>query len=328
MSILVQHTRPKDADFFVSGCSGVVRPLNIREFFSIQVVSIGLHFAVLPEHLRSGAVHLDPPFLHVDRPLADLLDQRGGVGNEKDRPPVVDESLDAVGAAVLERLVSNGKHLVEHEDLGLQKCRDREREPDVHPARIPLHRRVDELLQPGKRNDVVELACDLRPAHPEDRPVEIDVLAPAEFPMEPGPDLEQASHPSPDPDLSGRRGRNPGNKLQQSGLARPVRTDDPNRVPLRNLEGDIPERPEFFPLLLRIARNFFAAGERRQEFPCGMARIAQEHAAVDASQMVKLADVFGGYGEHGDKKSKLGMRNVECENRTLPGCQRFHCHEE
>ena len=70
------------------------------------------------------------------------------------------------------------------------------------PLRIALDRRVEELLDLGEGDDLVELASDLGPRHAEDGAVEIDVLAAGELGMKAGADLEQAR----DAALDGRRG--------------------------------------------------------------------------------------------------------------------------
>ena len=69
-----------------------------------------------------------------------------------------------------------------------------EREPHVHAAGVALHRRVEELLDLGERDDLVELARDLGAAHAEDGAVEEDVLAAGQLRVEAGADLEQARH--------------------------------------------------------------------------------------------------------------------------------------
>ena len=74
------------------------------------------------------------------------------------------------------------------------------------PRRIALHRRVEELLDLGKGDDLVELAPDLGARHAEDRAVEIDVLAAGQFGMEAGADLEQAGDAAPDGDAAPRVG--------------------------------------------------------------------------------------------------------------------------
>ena len=77
------------------------------------------------------------------------------------------------------------------QDLGLEVRRDGEREPHVHAARVALDRRVEEPLDPGELDDLVELASDLGRAHAEDRAVEVDVLAAGELGVKAGADLEQ-----------------------------------------------------------------------------------------------------------------------------------------
>ena len=71
---------------------------------------------------------------------------------------------------------------------------DREREADVHAAGVALHRRVDELLDVGELDDLVELAFDLGLAHAEDRAVQVDVLASGQLGVEAGADLQQRRH--------------------------------------------------------------------------------------------------------------------------------------
>ena len=94
------------------------------------------------------------------------------------------------------------EHLVDDQDLGLEVRGDGEREADVHPARVPLDRRVDEPLDLGELDDLVELRVDLAPPHAEDRAVQVDVLAAGQLGVEAGADLEQradaaAHHGSP-----------------------------------------------------------------------------------------------------------------------------------
>ena len=51
----------------------------------------------------------------------------------------------------------DGEHLVHDEDVGLEVRGHGEREPHVHAARVVLHRRVEELLDLGELDDLVEL---------------------------------------------------------------------------------------------------------------------------------------------------------------------------
>ncbi len=79
------------------------------------------------------------------------------MAHEEDRPAAAGDLADPPEAALLERLVADAEHLVDEQDLRLEVRRDGERETDVHAARVPLHRRVDEPLDLGELDDVVEL---------------------------------------------------------------------------------------------------------------------------------------------------------------------------
>ena len=88
---------------------------------------------------------------------------------KSDRAARLAEILHPAEAAALELGVADGEHLVDEQDLRLEVRRDGEGEPHVHAARVALHRRVDELLDLGELDDLVELARDLAPLHAEDR---------------------------------------------------------------------------------------------------------------------------------------------------------------
>ena len=107
--------------------------------------------------------------------------------------PDAAEVLHPPEAALLELGVADREHLVDEQDLRLEMRGDREREAHVHSARVALHRRVDEPSDAGELDDLVELARDLAPPHPEDRAVQEDVLAPGQLRVEAGADLEQAA---------------------------------------------------------------------------------------------------------------------------------------
>ena len=69
--------------------------------------------------------------------------------------------LHLAEALLLELRVADGEHLVDEQDLGLEVRRDGEREPHVHAARVALDGSVEELLDLGERDDLVELPLDL-----------------------------------------------------------------------------------------------------------------------------------------------------------------------
>ena len=59
---------------------------------------------------------------------------------------------------------------------------------------------VDEPLELGELDDVVEALLDVVALEPEHRGVHVDVLATGELGMEAGAELEQRGEPPPHPD--------------------------------------------------------------------------------------------------------------------------------
>src|SRR5262249_44849051 len=76
---------------------------------------------------------------------------------------------------------------VDQENLWLEVDGDRERQADIHATRVVLGGGIDELLDLGEVNDLVELAGDFRPLHAQDRAGEVDVLASRQLTMKPTP---------------------------------------------------------------------------------------------------------------------------------------------
>ena len=124
------------------------------------------------------------------------------VRDEEHRPAGAAELLHPAQAAPLELGVADREHLVDEQDLGLEVRGDGEREPHVHAARVALHRRVDELLDARELDDLVEARVDLAALHPEDRAVQVDVLAAGQLGVEARADLEQAPDAPADLDAS------------------------------------------------------------------------------------------------------------------------------
>ena len=168
-----------------TSCSGACAVSSTRIVTGSSVVSTDLRLPVAVEQLDvddltlaappAGALlALDPPGLvalalvrrddvgrRPDLPqlalvdpggvLAELLDLAEPVADEHDRAPVPAELVDLLGAPALEALVADREHLVDQQHLGLDVGGDGEAEAHVHARRVVLHRRVDELLEPGER---------------------------------------------------------------------------------------------------------------------------------------------------------------------------------
>ena len=98
----------------------------------------------------------DLAVLQHDRPVAEVGDLVEAVGDQHDGAALVLELPDPVHALALERLVTDGQHLVDQQDVRVDVHGDGERQPHVHAGRVELHLGVDERLDAGEGDDRVE----------------------------------------------------------------------------------------------------------------------------------------------------------------------------
>src|SRR4051794_14245432 len=173
------------------------------------------------------------------RARTEFRDRRQVVTHEQDSAPLAGDGLHAAEAFLLKREVADRKDLVNDEDLRLEVGGYRERETQVHAARVALDRRVDKTLDLSERDDLVELPGDLPAPHPEDRAIEKDVLAAGELRMEPCADLQERADAPADREPSLGRRSDSREDLQQRALARAVVADDPERLALSYLEVEV-----------------------------------------------------------------------------------------
>ncbi len=113
--------------------------------------------------------------LEHDGSTAVLPDCIGVMRDEDDRPALGLEPPDPVETLALERLVADGEHLIDEQDLRIGVDGDGEGEPDVHAGRIEFHLSVDEFVDAGEIDDRIEVPFGLLSGEAEDRPVEKDV---------------------------------------------------------------------------------------------------------------------------------------------------------
>ncbi len=128
---------------------------------------------------------------------------------------------------------------------------DGEREPHVHARRVELDLGVDELLDAGEVDDVVEVPVGLLARQAEDRGVEVDVLPAGEVGVEAGAELEQRGEPTATVD--GARGGldDAADDLEQRALARAVVPDQSDGRAGRDRRGRrraAPRSPPMWPL--------------------------------------------------------------------------------
>ena len=80
------------------------------------------------------------------------------VADEQHRAPLLGHVAHLAQAFALELGVADRQHLVHDQDFRLQVRGHREGQPHVHPAGVALDRGVDELLDFGEGDDLVEFA--------------------------------------------------------------------------------------------------------------------------------------------------------------------------
>jgi hypothetical protein len=87
------------------------------------------------------------------------------VGHQQDGAAFALELLDPVDALALEPLVSDGQHLVDHQDVRVDVDGDGKAEPDIHARGVELHGAIDELVEFGEVDDGIEHLVDLPLGH-------------------------------------------------------------------------------------------------------------------------------------------------------------------
>ena len=221
---------------------------------------------VLLDDVAAGAQRAHVP-VEIQRAFAQAGDRLQVVRDEEDRDPLFLELQHPLDAALLKPHVADAEHLVDQEDVGLEVRGDREPETRVHPRRVALHRRVDELRQAGELDDLVELPRDLAALHVQDGALEINVLAAGQVGMESGRDLDERADAPMNLAAPARRRDDPVQQLQRGRFAGAIRSDDPQRFAPLHLERHVADGPELlFGELRRVrAPADQPAGERRHQ---------------------------------------------------------------
>ena len=186
-----------------------------------------------------------------------------------------------VEALVRERFVADREHFVDEQHVRIDVDRDGEPEAHVHARRIRLDRRVDELLELGETDDVVEAAGDLAAAQAEHHAVDVDVLASGDLRVEAGAELDERRHASVDAHGARRRLADAGNQFQHRALARAVAADDSERLARRHVERHALERLEHRvgPEIAQDAARQQRALQRRKLLPPAVTAIDLVHVA-------------------------------------------------
>ncbi len=179
-----------------------------------------------------------------DGPVADRTDLVGRVGDQKDGPALFLKGLDPVDALALKTLVAHSQYLVDHQNVGVDVDRHGKAETHVHARGVELHRSIDECLELGEVDDGIEDAVHFLLGHAQEGSVEVDVLPPGQVLLEARAQLEQTGQFALDDDFARSRLEHAADALEQGRLARPVPAQDPDRLTLAHLQGDVLEGPE------------------------------------------------------------------------------------
>ena len=150
---------------------------------------------------------------------------------------------------------------------------------------------MDQWLDLGEVDDLVQLTIDLRLLHAEDGAVEIDVLPPGQLGMGAGADLQQAADAPADFDLAGGGGGDAREDLEQGALAGAVAADDAEDLALLDLEADVAQGPEL--AALAVAVVLLADLEPRigpaADLGLPAVQVLAQGAAADEAEAVEFA---------------------------------------
>src|SRR5204863_2806656 len=161
--------------------------------------------------------------------VAQVPDGLEGVRHDDDCLTARTELVELLEALLLELGIPYGEHLVDQQDVWVDVDRHGETQPHVHARRVVLHRRVDEVLEAGERDDLVESLVELLLGQAEDRAIEEDVLPPCQLGVEAGTELEERRDLAVSLDTVAFGAQDVGHALEQRALARSVLADDGER---------------------------------------------------------------------------------------------------
>src|SRR3990172_385065 len=142
------------------------------------------------DDFRRWARHSHVPGIEPYRMAAKRANGIHPMTDEQDGAPAPSHVPDLVETLALKGHVADGQDLIDEQDFRIEVGRDREAQAHEHAARVVLYRCIEKLLRLGEGHNIVELAIDLGPLHPQDRAIEINVLAPGQFWMKAGPHFQ------------------------------------------------------------------------------------------------------------------------------------------
>ena len=164
------------------------------------------------------------------------------MADEEHRAPGARLRLELSKTFSLKREVADCKRFVHDQDVRFEVRGNGEGQPNVHATRVALDYRIDELVDLREIDDFVELPRHFLAFHPQNRPVEEDVLAAGQLGMKAGANFQQRPEAAANLCMARARSGHPREDLQQGALASAVAPDDSNDLTPRDVERNIPER--------------------------------------------------------------------------------------
>jgi hypothetical protein len=206
---------------------------------------------VVHDLLRHAAL-ADAAAVEPDRLRAQIHYHVGVVRDEQQRA-ALHEAADEAHALLHEGGIADGQHFVDYQDIGIDMRAYGEGEPRIHAAGIVLDRLIHELADSGELRDGVEAGADLGRAQSQHGRGDEHVLAPGQFRVEAGAELEHGGDPAVHLERAGARADDAARDLQQRRLAGSVAAHDAEAFAAPRLEIDVAERPEIAVMLAPAA---------------------------------------------------------------------------
>src|SRR5690606_39123496 len=111
-------------------------------------------YEVTIQDLAGRAIHNEFSVTEEDGARAKGLDCRCGMGYEQHRRSVIHHRTDCRVALGLKELVTNGKSLIDDQNLGIKMHLDGKSKPYKHTAGIGFHRLVKVIPNIGEFHDI------------------------------------------------------------------------------------------------------------------------------------------------------------------------------
>ena len=184
--------------------------------FSSNAFELG---EVLVHEVRRLARSAHAAVLEPDDVVAEPEGVHRVVRGDERRAAALHQLGDSAERLRSEELVADCEHFVDEQHLGLERRRDREREPDPHAARVALDRLLVDVPQLGELDHAVDALLDLVLREADEVELLARVLARAQERAQPGGELDQRIERAAPLDAPGRRCGDPGSDAEQRALA-------------------------------------------------------------------------------------------------------------